>query len=98
MQNIWRIQNRDGTVSWQIDFAANGKRHRRSYKALKEAKNALAHFYTQIANNAFVDPNRFDDIWLDDLISKYKNSTYNNQRVFESKLFFIKRIRDYFDG
>jgi integrase len=98
MQNIRRIQNRNGTVSWQIDFTANGKRHRKSYKTLKEAKNALAHFSITIADNTFVDPNRYARFRLDDLIKKYTEVYASKERSFASKRFFLERIRSYFDG
>lgn len=98
MQNIRRIQNKNGSVSWQIDFTdKSGKRYRKSYPTRSEAKNALAFFHPKVSNHTFVDPNRYENIRLDDLIKRYENSTYSKQRAFESKLYFIMRIAEYFD-
>jgi integrase len=98
MQNIRRIQNRNGTVSWQIDFTdKSGKRHRKSYQTRTAAKNALAHFHFKIADQNFVDPNRYARFRLNDLVKKYTEVYASKELSFASKHFFLERILAYFD-
>jgi hypothetical protein len=97
MQNIRRIQNRNGTISWQIDYTDSDKRRvRKSYKTLKEAKTSLAHFHTALAKGTYDDPRRYDSIRLNDLIEKY-TEVFGHQKSFKvAKRFHIATIKKYF--
>jgi integrase len=93
MRNIRKINNKKGIVSWQIDYTdRNGKRIRRSYRKLKDAKRALEYF------NAFFSKNIFDESTyrIKDLVKRY-NDIYNTQKSFYiSKQYFIRHIINYF--
>ena len=98
--NIRRITNNDGGVRWQISYVIKkeNRRIRKSYPTLTEAQNALVHFKSGLAKNTYIDPARFEDIRLNDLIAQYER-VHKKQRSYEvSKRFFIEKIRDYFKG
>ena len=109
MQNIRRIKNRDGTVSWQIDYTIKelmdrktgriirpAKRVRKSFPTKKAAKLALSNFNVSMAKGTYDDPEKFEHIRLRDLTDRYRE-VYGNQKVFKtSKRFHLATIERYF--
>jgi integrase len=93
MSCIRRIENKNGSIRWQIDYVnSDKKRKRKSFNRLRDAKVALLYFSAYHAKNQ-IDSSKYR---LGDLAKRYKKHFKHQKSFFISKQYFIRHIVRYF--
>jgi len=99
-RGIYRVENKDGSISWMIDYLnPDKKRIRKTFKTLKQARQERAtrtHLIGQGEYGEFVEKKEKKLTTLLDLIKLY-HENYQDQTTYKlCKKFYIQGFREYF--
>jgi integrase len=100
-RGIYRITNKDGSVSWMIDYLnPDKKRIRKTFSTRKEAVNERAKRIALIADGEYAKfvekkkkPNNHT---MKELIKSYKEAVKDESSFKSVKQFFLTHIEEYF--
>ena len=99
-RGLYRIENKDGTVSWMIDYLnPDKKRIRKTYGTKKQAREELDKRRALIADGeytVFVEKRKAQTKTFGELVKLYKD-TYKDQPSYQTaKRFFVDKFKDHF--
>jgi integrase len=99
-RGIYRVQNKDGSVSWMIDYLnPDKKRVRVTFTTLKQAKEERAKRIALVAESeygAFVKKRKSYNATFGQLLKLYKENYKNQPSYKTAKKFFVKKFRKHF--
>jgi integrase len=100
-RGLYRIENKDGSVSWMIDYLnPDKKRIRKTYGTKKQARQELDKRRALMADgeySSFVEKRQVQTKTFGELIKLYKQ-VYKDQNSFKSaKRFFVENFENYFE-
>lgn len=99
-RGLYRVENKDGTISWMIDYVnPDKKRVRKTFDTKKKAVEERAKRIAMIAEGEysdFVKKKKKYNTTFKDLIDLYEKN-YKDQASYETaKKYFIEKFREYF--
>jgi integrase len=99
-RGLYRIENKDSSVSWMIDYLnPDKKRIRKTYGTKKQAQEELNKRRALMADgeySEFVEKRQTQTKTFGELVELYKD-TYKNQTSFKTaKRFFVEKFKDNF--
>lgn len=99
-RGLYRVENKDGSISWMIDYLnPDKKRIRKTFSTKKEAvgeRAARIHMRESGEYSKFVETKEKQSAKFEDLVERYKEN-YRNQTCYKTaKNFYIKEFQEYF--
>jgi integrase len=99
-RGLYRVENNDGSISWQIDYLnPDRKRIRKTFSTKKQAaeeRAARVHMMAKGEYGEFVEKKEKKSATLGELLELYRKN-YQDQTSFKTaKKFYIQGFREYF--
>ncbi|MBW2250832.1 MAG: site-specific integrase [Deltaproteobacteria bacterium] len=99
-RGLYRVENKDGTISWMIDYLnPDKKRVRKTFDTKKKAVEERAKRIAMIAEgeySEFIKKRKSYNSTFKDLIELYEKNYLDQASYKTAKKFFIEKFRKYF--
>ena len=99
-RGLYRVENKDGSISWMIDYLnPDKKRIRKTFATKKQAvaeRAARVHMMAKGEYGEFVEKKKPYTATFGDLIKLYEENYQHQASYKTAKKFFIEKFREYF--
>ncbi len=99
-RGLYRVENKDGSISWQIDYLnPDKKRVRKTFSTKKQAvqeRSARVHMMAKGEYGEFVEKKKNYTATFKDLVELYEENYQNQSSYKTAKRFFIEKLSQAF--